>query len=826
MRRLNLKPLLYYSLVAVLVLWSNESVAQNNGFEETKFNERTLIGYSNKHTVRSGETIEFKLSGLNGGQANAQLVQIINGDSISKYREHFKVEPVKSSFDGKIDLIKQELHLGSYVNIDNISKLDKYDDFTIGGYFYPTFLPSEYVFPETIDPFSPPSVDIALSLEKQTLFSRMNVDEKLGWALQLDKGGQLIFVQGNGKEIKNYPTDITIKTWDWSYIALGVESKKKSVTIHLMETPWSAGDQFVAQKTSVTIQIENEFSQSETLRIAALSSKEIEDGRTFAKPTDVFTGRIQDIRFFNKQLSDTNLEELKNKNLTKELLKSQISYWNFSKGIGTGNVFDDGKLGLNGKVVNVPERAVRGIFWDKQSVNWQDDIEGYNAIHFFADDLADAEWKTSFSYRIPESLKSGIYAAKITQDGFDEYITFFVAAPKNKPTAKIALWMSDFNYLAYSNISIGVYAENNYPGHSWNKSDAAFLENNKPFATGGVYNKHVDGSYYSYATRLKPDLGMKPNGILAYNFVADTHISSFLEAMKYEYNIITDEIIHEEGIELLSKYPVVISSTHPEYPSAKIYDAMQEYTNDGGRFMYIGANGFFWNTDLHPTNKNIFESRNFAALGERYLESGIRGGLTVEVGKIPWSAFGVHTSGMVFTGSSPYKKTKDAENPRAKWMFNGTIEGDTFGQYGIDQVRGGAAGFEVDAADYTRGTPRNALILAEGNSFEGTVEDIVVSQLPLAIFYHPSEAESIIKASMTFFETPNGGAVFTTGSITWISSTLENNYQNDVAIITKNIIDRFLDPTPFPKVDTESLEKVNRLLGNPEYDEPNGQHKE
>ena len=826
MRRLNLKPLLYYSLVAMLVVWSNESVAQNTGFEETKFNERTLIGYSNKHTVRSGESIEFKLSGLNGGQANAQLVQIINGDSISKYREHFKVEPVKSSFDGKIDLIKQELHLGSYVNIDNISKLDKYDDFTIGGYFYPTFLPSEYVFPETIDPFSPPSVDIALSLEKQTLFSRMNVDEKLGWALQLDKEGQLVFAQGNGKEIKNYPSDISIKTWDWSYIALGVDSNKKSVTVHLMETPWSAGDQFVARKKSVTIQLENAFSQSETLRIAALGSKVIEDGRTFAKPTDVFTGRIQDIRFFNKQLTDTNLEGLKNKNLTKELLKSQISYWNFSKGIGTGNVFDDGKLGLHGKAVNVPERAVRGVFWDKQSVNWQDDIEGYNAIHFFADDLADAEWKTSFTYQVPESLKSGIYAAKITQDGFDEYITFFVAAPKNKPTAKIALWMSDFNYLAYSNISIGVYAENNYPGHSWNKSDAAFLENNKPFATGGVYNKHVDGSYYSYATRLKPDLGMKPNGILAYNFVADTHISSFLEAMNYEYDIITDEIIHEEGIDLLNKYPVVISSTHPEYPSAKIYDAMQEYTNDGGRFMYIGANGFFWNTDLHPTNKNIFESRNFAALGERYLESGIRGGLTVEVGKIPWSAFGVHTSGMVFTGSSPYKKTKDAENPRVNWMFNGTTEGDTFGEYGIDQIRGGAAGFEVDAADYTRGTPRNALILAEGNSFEGTVEDIVVSQLPLSIFYHPSEAESIIKASMAFFETPNGGAVFTTGSITWISSTLQNNYQNDVAIITKNIIDRFLDPTPFPKVDTESLEKVNRLLGNPEYDEPNGQHKD
>ena len=817
----KLKLLYFLIFISILSCKSDKmnDEEKHTRLEPTEIKDRTLIGYSNKHTVRAGDVIDFKVSVFSENKkANAQLVRIVNGDSISKYRHHFKTKDVASTFTGAIELNKQELHLGSYVNIDNINKLDKFNEFTIGGYFYPTFLPSEYNFPETIDPFSPPSVDIALSLENQTLYSRLDVDKKLGWALQLDKEGQLVFLHGTNNQIKKYPTGINIKTWDWSYIALGVDTKNKTVTVHLMETPWSAGDQFVAKKIAATIQLENEFTQSETLRIAALGSNLVEDDRSFAKPTDVFTGRIQDIRFFDKQLTDANIEEMKNKNLPENLLESQISYWNFSKGIGTNDIFDDGKFGLHGKAVNVPERAVRGVFWDKKSVKWQDDIEGYNAIHFFADDLADAEWKTNFSYKVPEDLKSGIYAAKITQDGFDEYITFFVAAPKNKPTAKIALWMSDFNYLAYSNISIGVYAENNYPGHSWNKSDAAFLENNKPFATGGVYNKHVDGSYYSYATRLKPDLGMKPNGILAYNFVEDTHISSYLEAMKYEYDIITDELIHEEGIELLSQYPVVISATHPEYPSGKIYDNIQKYTQDGGRLMYIGGNGFFWNTNLHPTNKNILESRNFAALGERYLESGVRGGLTVEVGKIPWADFGVHCNGMVFTGSSPYIKTKDAENPRVSWMFKGTTEGDSFGEYGIDQVRGGAAGFEVDAADYTRGTPRNALIIAEGNSFEGTVEDLVLSQLPLGIFYHPAEGEPVAKASMTFFETPNGGAVFTTGSITWISSTLENNYQNDIAIITKNVIDRFLDASPFPNVETENLEKVNRLLGSPEYD--------
>ncbi len=827
MKKLNLRILGYCTFVVLLVSCNATEDVKKTQFEPTEFKERTLIGYSSKHTVRAGDDIEFKVSSFKGNGAYAQLVQIVNGDSLSKYREHFKTVPVKSPFEGNVELTTQELQLGSYVNIDNASKLDNVNAFTIGGYFYPTFLPSEYVFPETIDPFDPPTVDIATTLESQTLFSRISMSEKLGWALQLDKEGQLVFIHGNGKELKQYPTDINIKTWDWAYIALSVNASEKTVTVHLMETPWSAGDQFVAQNLSKTIALDDDFAQAKTLRFAALNSGVTEEGRTFPKPMDVFTGRIQDIRVFNKQLTGEDLESIKQKALPSDLLKSQIAYWNFSKGIGSGTILDEGKFKLNGIAVNVPERAVRGRFWDKKTVKWKDDLSGYNAIHFHADDLADAEWLTDFTYTIPEDLKSGIYAAKLTQDGFVEYITFFVAAPKGKTTAKIAFWVSDFNYVAYANISIGVYAKNNYPGHNWNNGDNKFLEENKAHATGGVYNKHVDGTQFTYGSRLRPDLGMKPNGILVYDFVQDTHITSFLEALEYDYDVITDGLIHEEGLSILEKYPVVISSTHPEYPSGKVYDAVAAYTRNGGRLMYIGGNGFFWRTDLHAANSNVLVGKNFGALGERYSESGDRSGMTIESGKAPHADFGVHTTGMVFDGSSPYTKTEDAKNPRASWIFEDTKEGDVFGEYGLDVIRGGAAGFEVDGADYSKGTPRNALILAEAADFKGLVEDVVLAQLPLAIVYHPATAGgSIAKASMVFFETPKGGAVFTTGSINWMSSTLENNYVNDVSTITKNVIDRFLDPTPFPKVGSEELEKVNRVQGNPEYDEPHGGHKD
>ena len=53
-----------------------------------------------------------------------------------------------------------------------------------------------------------------------------------------------------------------------------------------------------------------------------------------------------------------------------------------------------------------------------------------------------------------------------------------------------------------------------------------------------------------------------------------------------------------------------------------------------------------------------------------------------------------------------------------------------------------------------------------------------------------------IRADMVFFETPNGGAVFSTGSIAWAGSLGHNGYDNNVARITGNVLRRFIDPTP------------------------------
>ena len=49
-----------------------------------------------------------------------------------------------------------------------------------------------------------------------------------------------------------------------------------------------------------------------------------------------------------------------------------------------------------------------------------------------------------------------------------------------------------------------------------------------------------------------------------------------------------------------------------------------------------------------------------------------------------------------------------------------------------------------------------------------------------------------VRCDMTYFTTMNGGAVFSPSSIAWGSALPVNGFDNDVARIMKNVVDRFM----------------------------------
>ena len=54
-----------------------------------------------------------------------------------------------------------------------------------------------------------------------------------------------------------------------------------------------------------------------------------------------------------------------------------------------------------------------------------------------------------------------------------------------------------------------------------------------------------------------------------------------------------------------------------------------------------------------------------------------------------------------------------------------------------------------------------------------------------------------MRADIVFYETANGGAVFSTSSIAWCGSLAHNDHDNNVSRMTENVLRRFADPTPF-----------------------------
>ena len=99
------------------------------------------------------------------------------------------------------------------------------------------------------------------------------------------------------------------------------------------------------------------------------------------------------------------------------------------------------------------------------------------------------------------------------------------------------------------------------------------------------------------------------------------------------------------------------------------------------------------------------------------------------------------------------------------WVFEGTEFkiGDLFGIECLHQrVPGGASGHETDKM--SPNSPANTILLARG--------------------LNPDDGG----AHMIVHETQSGGAVFSTGSICWISSLLVDH---GVSLITSKVIDKF-----------------------------------
>jgi N,N-dimethylformamidase len=497
-----------------------------------------------------------------------------------------------------------------------------------------------------------------------------------------------------------------------------------------------------------------------------------------------------------------------------------VAHWDFGRGIAGTTIIDASPHRLDGVVYQCPARAVTGWRWDSSCLDWTERPYLYTAIHFHDDDLTDAGWDTDFTFRLPEDLRSGVYAVRLVPDEDTDrahHCVFAVRAPRDRATGNaVCFLLPTASYLAYANHRLGL----DVPGTEIGmgrlieiEPHHAFLQEH-PELGFSFYEVHGDGSGVFYSSRNRPIVDLQPGikgflgglGSNLWQFNADTHITGWLEHEGIGYDVITDEDLHREGLSLLRRYRVVLTGTHPEYYSLEMLDALQGFVDRGGRLMYLGGNGFYWRISFSGAHPGVIECRRSEA-GIRPWEpghgqfhhafTGEYGGLWRRNGRSSGMLCGLVMSSQGFDLSEPYRLTGAVGDSRAAFIFEGldATPDRPFGAFGLSG--GGAAGLEIDRADAAHGTPAHALVLARSERHTDvyliTPEDMLDPTPDMS-----GTQSELVRADLVFYETTNGGAVFSTGSIAWAGAMAWNGYANEVARLTLNVLWRFASPEPFP----------------------------
>lgn len=489
---------------------------------------------------------------------------------------------------------------------------------------------------------------------------------------------------------------------------------------------------------------------------------------------------------------------------------SVLAAWSLGGDFASDSAEDVSGGGRHGHCVNLPMRAATGRLWRGHTTNPALAPDEYAAIRFHDDDLEDARWEPSFALRVPDDLPSGVYAARVAAEGGGEdEIPFFVRPSRQRRTADAVVLIPTLSYLAYGN-----------EHSSWANPIPSTPGLDQILATVGerdryaaeqrlksIYEMHTDGSGVAYSSRLRPIVNMRRGYGMPllvggpHQFPADLELLEWLDRREFAYDVVTDEDLHEEGAALLDGYRVLLTGSHPEYWTEAMLDGLEEWLDIGGRLMYLGGNGFYWVTSLFADRPHVLEVRRGHAgtgvwrsdPGEvHHASTGEPGGLWRFRGRPPQRVAGIGFTAQGFDRSLPYRLTEVASDPRAAWIFEG-VEGDEVGAHG--SVLNGAAGFEIDRVDAELGTPPHALVLATAHGFsdvyQATSEDILTSDS-----LQGGTVSPLVRADMVFYERPNGGAVFSTGSIAWCGALLDDNCHNDVSRITENVLRRFASKGP------------------------------
>ena len=746
------------------------------------FAELPLVGYADRPSVEPGGSITFHVSARTT-EYRAELVKLIRAERIRE-NSGVKEEATPSAIDGVYPGTHKKTYCGSYVEIPDHPSLAGTSAVWVQALIFPT----------------------APRVGNQGIITRWDSAQSTGYGLFLDASGRAAFVIGDGQTTSTTASTLPFSRGIWYLIAGGWDETRSAICCHVEAVTQPAGTSplfgysHVEPERSLAHVDSGPTDARTRLLIGAWSTTDGDGTRAH------FNGKIEAPRLGSAWLERDQIWESVRNPPTHDM----VGAWDFSAGIDDGGILQPGRVvdtspnELHGRCVNLPVRAVTGHNWDGRSTDFTRVPDQYAAMHFHDDSLGDAGWDPDFTLKVPQGQTSGVYAAKLTAHGAEEYIPFFVRPKLGSPGSAVAVLFSTNTYTAYGNNNAKVDVESMafFVGTARALTPYDLYRHEHRELGNSLYDTHTDGSGVCYASWRRPLLNMGPKDredVLTSVWLlnADLNLVDWLHQRNVGFDAITDHDLHADGATLLNQYRVVLTGTHPEYWTEQMLDALESYLSAGGRLMYMGGNGLYWVTAYHPDDPSIIEVRRWggtqawtAAAGERHLSfTGELGGIWKYRGRPPQRLVGVGFTAQGFDRSGYYERLPDSYKPEAQWIFEG-VASERIGDFGL--VGGGAAGLELDRYDPTLGSPPHALLLATSHGHTAHTlearENLGGTGPGLGGPLNPA-----VRSDVVYFTTPGGGGVFSTGSIAWCGSLSHNDYDNDISRITGNVLNRFAD---------------------------------
>src|SRR5918996_5770740 len=368
-----------------------------------------ILGYCDRLSAAPGDTVRFMVSS-EGGPYRPEIVRIIHGDA-NPAGPGLKLEPVASPIEGTYQGRPQKIDAGSYARIPDHPKLRGLRAFTVMAMIWPT------------TPLR----------ARQALIGKWH-PSRGGFVLELSDG-ELALTLGDGRNVATVRSGAKLLERRWYLVAARFDPQG---LVSLVQRPLQPAPRIDDHAlVSETVALVPALPEADLL-IAGLAAA---DGTVAAH----FNGKIDSPALLDRVLEPSELDGALLRPMPEPIRRSLVGAWDFSREIPSVRALDIGPFGLDGELVKLPARAMKGWNWTGATIRWTDRPEQYGAIHFHEDDLYDAGWQSDFALTIPDGMRSGAYAAHVwceapgdaSGEAIDEdYITFFVRPPRG-PAGKV-----------------------------------------------------------------------------------------------------------------------------------------------------------------------------------------------------------------------------------------------------------------------------------------------------------------------------------------------------------------------------------------------------